>query len=168
MVGKINSVLNFIDQEKTDVISLNETRTNSTTEAYIYEIAKLGYMPFIRSRKLVEAGKILTDERESVEGGVALLIRDTFSIIKEHELTGNQFTLEEKTQTKLIGAKIKIGEKEISIFSFYNAPNVTISEKVLNFINKQGDYILVGDLNARMTNFGDTNRPGSRLEQSLT
>ena len=45
VVGKINKLENLIREEKPDIISLNETRTNTTTEAYIYELAGLGYFP---------------------------------------------------------------------------------------------------------------------------
>ena len=110
MVGKINSILNFIDQEKPDIISLNEIRTNSTTESYIYEVAKLGYFPLIRSRKVIEKGKIVTDEKDLNGGGVALLIKDTIVITQEFELPANKLSIEERSQIEIIGASIKVGE----------------------------------------------------------
>jgi len=50
MVGKFNKLVQLIKLES-DVISLNETRTNKTTEAYIYELCRPGYYPIIKSRK---------------------------------------------------------------------------------------------------------------------
>jgi hypothetical protein len=36
VVGKINNILSYVLEEEPGIISINETRTNSTIEAYLY------------------------------------------------------------------------------------------------------------------------------------
>lgn len=93
VVGKVNDILSLILESNPDVVSLNETRTNSTTEAYIYDICKLGYYPIIRNRKKLLEGKIVGDETDRTGGGVALLIKDSILIKEEFELPTDKFTL---------------------------------------------------------------------------
>ena len=116
---------------------MNEIRTNLTTEAYIYEICRTGYIPLIRNRQIIKNGKIVGDEKERVGGGVALLVKDTLTIVKEINLPENIFTLEERANTELVGAEIKLGSKNVNFFSLYNPPDNIINEKVLNFISNQ-------------------------------
>ena len=63
VIGKVNSIISLTGEVKPDLISLNETRTNSTTEAYIYEICRTGYIPLIRNRQIIKNGKIVGDEK---------------------------------------------------------------------------------------------------------
>jgi len=77
ITGKLNKIENLIIEENPNIVSLNETRTNSTIEAYIYELCRLGYIPIIRSRKIIKNGKIINDEKNLNGGGVALLIRES-------------------------------------------------------------------------------------------
>ena len=50
IVGKYIKIENLVREFDPDVISINETRTNNTTEAYIYQLSRLGYFPLIKSR----------------------------------------------------------------------------------------------------------------------
>ena len=168
VVGKNNSIWNLIEEERPDIVSLNETRTNSTTEAYLYELSKLGYYPVIRSRKIISKENIITNEINLNGGGVALLIKDTIAIMREIELPGDLFTLEERASIEIVGATIKIGEKDVTFFSLYNPPETLISDKLLRFIVSHGDFVLQGDLNAKMSQFGETNKVGRELERSLS
>ena len=167
VVGKINNILSYVLEEKPDIISINETRTNSTTESYIYEIASLGYLPIIRSRRINDGRIIMIDEKELVGGGVALLVKDDLTITREIELPVDIFSLQERTDIEIVGASIKLGIKEVSFFSYYNPPETNISEKLLGYIAKEQDYVILGDLNARMSIHGGTNKVGIELEKSL-
>ena len=59
ITGKFQKIENLIREENPDVISLNETRTNTTTESYVFELSRLGYFPIIRSRKVIKENKWL-------------------------------------------------------------------------------------------------------------
>ena len=165
VTGKINSLLSLLKEVDPDIISLNETRTNSTTEYYIHELCQQGYYPFIKNRQIIQNGKITNDEREHVGGGVALLIRDSLTVTKEITLPEQIFTLVERATTEIVGIEIKIGNRHINVFSMYNPPGMLLNEKVLNHITNLGDYILIGDLNAKLEKFdGCKNRTGVHLE----
>ena len=167
VIGKNNNICCLIEEEKPDIISINETRTNSTTENYIYEISKLGYFPIIRSRKTIIDGKIQTNEINLNGGGVALLVKDSIAIVKEIELPKETFSIMERASIEIVGATIKIGEKEVTFFSLYNPPETKIDEKLIKFIFDHDNFVLQGDLNAKMSMYESPNRVGKELEDSL-
>jgi hypothetical protein len=109
----------------------------------------------------------MIDERELVGGGVALLVKDELIITREIDMPADIFSLQERTDIEIVGATIKMGIDEISFFSYYNPPETIISEKLLGFIAKEQDYVILGDLNARMSIHGGTNKVGIELEKSL-
>ena len=109
----------------------------------------------------------MIDEKELVGGGVALLVKDDLTITREIELPVDIFSLQERTDIEIVGASIKLGIKEVSFFSYYNPPETNISEKLLGYIAKEQDYVIMGDLNARMSIHGGTNKVGIELEKSL-
>lgn len=122
----------------------------------------------IKNRQIVQNGKISNDEKEHVGGGVALLVKDSLTISKEIALPEQAFTATERANAEMVGAEIKIGNKFINVFSLYNPPGTILNEKLLSFISKHGDYILVGDLNAKLERFVEgTNRTGTHLESTL-
>jgi exonuclease III len=146
IVGKIVELSQLIAIEHPDVVSINETKTNTTTCAYLYNIR--GYFPYIKNR-------------DGNGGGVALLIKENL-ISESIKLPENISTIE------AVGALLKLEKQYLSIFSYYNPPkNNTVNEDFINFIENQGDYILIGDLNAKMSAFGDTNNKGRSLERIL-
>ena len=167
VVGKINSILNLIEEEKPDLISINETRTNSTTESYIYEMAKLGYLPFIRSRKVLENGKIVNENKHLNGGGVAILVKDSIVVAREIDLPSDKFTLEERANIEIIGVAIKVGGKEVAIFSYYNQPSSIVNSKVIEYVVSQQEFVLMGDLNSKVSKFGGTNLPGKKLDDLI-
>ena len=130
-------------------------------------MAKLGYLPLTRSRHTVKDNCLVVEEKEHVGGGVALLIKDSLVITREIELPKEIFSLQERADIEMVGAAIKLGEKEIAFFSLYNPPENIISDKLLGFIAREQDYVLMGDLNARMTVHGTSNKVGRALETSL-
>jgi hypothetical protein len=91
----------------------------------------------------------------------------TLIVTREIELPKESFTLQERADIKIVGAAIKLGEKEMAFFSLYNPPENIINDKLLDFIAKENDYIVMGDLNARMIIHGVPNKVGKALESSL-
>ena len=62
---KIDKLESLLLLENPDVISLVETKTNSTTESYIYELSRRGYFPMIKNRMPIvqtNNGKIISTD----------------------------------------------------------------------------------------------------------
>jgi hypothetical protein len=160
VIGKNLKIKELIEQENPDIISFNETRTNKTTDSYIFNFCSLGYVPFIRNRP--EKTKKITQVSKLNGGGVALLIRDGLTFDPEFKIP------EKFSKLEAVTAKIKCGDKYIAFFSWYIPPDVKeVDKNFLEFIEEQGDYVLMGDLNARIKRFGGTNECGRNLDESL-
>ena len=86
IVGKIVELSQLIAIEHPDVVSINETKTNTTTCAYLYNIR--GYFPYIKNR-------------DGNGGGVALLIKENL-ISESIKLPENISTIE------AVGALLKL------------------------------------------------------------
>ena len=141
--------------ENPNIVSLNETKTNATTCSYLYELSRVGYYPFIKNR-INEKG-----EETCQGGGVALLIKD--SIISK-PIKFNK----ELDPVEIVGAEILFGGKTLNILSLYVPPDqVKINQNITNFLESLDDFILLGDLNAKISNFGPTNALGRSLENWL-
>ena len=104
-----------------------------------------------------------TVEKQKGGGGVALLFRDG--------LNPKPIILEKRWENKheVIGAEIGEGSNSFSIFTWYIPPcENTVDEEVLGFMENRGEFILVGDLNAKMSTFDQqTNSKGRSLEKIL-
>ena len=70
-------------------MSLNETRSNGTTDSYIFQLCEAGYIPFIRNRP--EKEKKITQVSGLNGGGVALLVRDGLTFDPDFKVTGDIF-----------------------------------------------------------------------------
>jgi len=115
IVGKVDEIKNLINEFKPDVVSISETKTNETTESYIYEIAHLGYLPMVKSRV------------DSEGGGSAILFKD--------HLRAKPIELEERfNNLEVIGGEFKVGQSTLSVFSWYVRPQEPrVSEEFLKF-----------------------------------
>ena len=82
-------------------------------------------------------GKIVADEKELIGGGVALLVKDTLTINNEISLPEQIFTIDERASIEIVGASVKLGNKNINLFSLYNPPDSLISEKLIGKIYPQ-------------------------------
>jgi hypothetical protein len=162
IVGKVNEIENLIREFDPDIISLNETKTNPVTEMYIYELARLGYFPWIKSRKkLIVTNENDIEEEDSQGGGVALFVRDSIKCEKI-EIPDRFGHLE------TIGVQIKIGSSFLSIFTWYIPPKENLNVEFMSYIEGHGDFIILGDLNARMSKIDSkTNDKGRVLEKLL-
>jgi hypothetical protein len=163
VIGKNAKLETLIAQEKPDIISLNETRTNGTTDSYIFKLCGqkgLGYIPFIRNRP--EKEKKITQVSGLNGGGVALLVRDGLTFDPDFKVP------EKFSKLEAVTAKIKFGDKYIAFFSWYVPPDIKkVDREFLEFIEGQGEFVLMGDLNARLKRFGGTNECGRELDESL-
>ena len=158
VTGKVEEIKNLINEFKPDVVSLNETKTNSTTESYIYEICELGYKPRIKSRP--DKKEIVREGNVNVGGGVALLVRDT--------IVNWPIDLEKFGEIEAVVVGVRQGNKDIHIFSWYNKPKITnINAEFLEFVENHEPYILVGDLNAHIQKYGSLNPQGTSLESHM-
>ena len=157
IVGKIGEIKNMILEWDPDVISLNETKTNSTTENYLYLLSEMGFFPIVKNRYAAP------NEKDPKGGGVALLFKDNLNpkpiLIKK----------EWQEQYELVGGEIGQGANSLSIFSWYVPPNKpNVSEDVVDFMEKHGDFVLMGDLNARCPTYNQIpNVKGKSLERIL-
>ena len=157
VVGKIENIKNMINEWDPDVVSINETKTNSTTENYLYLLSELGYVPLVKNRTTLEGKK------ETQGGGVAILFKDKLNprpiIIRQ----------DWKDKFELVGAEIGHGSNALTIFSWYIPPTQNVvDEDVMAFIESHNDYILVGDLNTRCSKFDTvTNSRGRSLEMIM-
>jgi hypothetical protein len=160
VIGKNDKIIELVEELAPDVISFNETRTDATTEFYIYKICTRGYIPFIKSRPTEK--KKITEVNGLNGGGVALLIRDGLTVVPEFKIP------EKFEKLEAVGAQIRCDNKNLSIFSWYIPPEVgEVNKEFLSFIENQGDFILMGDLNSHIRRFGPTNASGKKLDLTL-
>ena len=163
VIGRITKIESLIKEINPDVISFNETRTNDTTDSYIFDLAHLGYMPMVRNRPEEDVHKIVKEGNKLPGGGVALLIRDTLVQSSTRIEIPERFS-----HLETLGINIKQGNEEISLFTWYIPPDRPIVDlEFLNFIEAHGKFILMGDLNAKLSKFGNTNSMGVALENIL-
>jgi hypothetical protein len=159
ITGKVDKIEDLIREHKPEVFSINEIKTNKTTENYLYQIAKLGYNVFFKSRKKISnkennsgiiEGHSLGSESEREDsngGGVALFIKDNITCWPiDVPVAYKDF--------EIVGAQIKSGNKFISIFSWYLPPKEDACEEVLSYIESHQDFILIGDLNMHLRKLG--------------
>jgi hypothetical protein len=67
VIGKIIPIQNLIMEIKPDIISFNETRTNGTTDSYLFDLAEIGYMAYVKNRP--EKNEKLVSSHMSLPGG---------------------------------------------------------------------------------------------------
>jgi hypothetical protein len=140
--NKIEFIENLIEKYDPDVISLNEIKCN--------EIMKNVYLNFNNMTSY-------TKLRNEKGGGVALLVK---SNIEQEEI---KLTL----PNEIIGVKLKINNKfETNIFTLYNPPNNLIKKDLFDIISKHKNFILIGDLNAKVK-ANDENIVGKQLIETL-
>jgi hypothetical protein len=94
---------------------------------------------------------------------VALLIKDTLVPL------ASQINIPEHLNShELIGVSIKKGNENISLFTWYIPPGKKqVDKDMMSFIENQGNFILMGDMNARVSSFGPTNELGRSLENCM-
>lgn len=92
---------------------------------------------------------------------IDLLIKDTI-LCKEIKVKNELADLE------MIIGEISFGGKNVQIISLYIPPGINkINPDLLNYCDSVGDFILIGDLNAKINTFGPSNKVGKDLENWL-
>jgi exonuclease III len=141
---KYAPIKNFIDSDKIQILAMSETR----------------------SPRPIKIKKIVPYQRDSNPNpkirGVALLVSDALASVS-HDLRPNL------THLEAIAAKITISNLTILIISYYNPPSEKVSAELLSYLTQFDYAIILGDFNARHTDFGDTmtNTNGRILMRSL-
>ena len=92
---------------------------------------------------------------------MALLIKDNL-IFKEIKFNNGLEKME------IVGAEVNIGKKNITVISLYIPPGENkMNPALLNYLDTVGDYILVGDLNAKIGLFEPTNHKRLRVGKGM-
>lgn len=140
---KMGAIKNFIKTDKIDILAITETKHKFPIKLENYQINS----------------KLPTAHRS---GGVALathpLLRTT-----NFNIPNNFHNLD------LVANNLFINNMHIIIFCYYNKPQNRISAELIDFFANLPHAILMGDLNARHTDFGDTavNTNGRQLSSLL-
>jgi exonuclease III len=95
--------------------------------------------------------------------GVALLIDSNINSIK-HDLPPHLSDLE------AVAADAQLNNKTITIISYYNPPSEPISPELFQYVSSLRYCIILGDFNARHTDFGDrsTNANGRKFSEFIS
>jgi exonuclease III len=145
IVGRTEEIGNLIQEFDPDIVSISETKTNETTENYIFIWASYGYLPMVRSRP-----------GESEGGGSAILFKD--------KLRAKPIVLDEKfSDLEIVGGEINLGASVLSVFSWYVRPQERVRADLLRYIESLGDFIILGDLNAKINTLNEHTNPSGRL-----
>ncbi len=147
---KVDDLSEYLNSEKIDVICLNELKTNNTILLnQLFSELKYTYVATIRKN---ENG-----------GGVAILIKDGI----EYEMVN----LDNNRNDEIIGVKIRADNKMfVHVFAYYKAPKDKMNKSLFSEIdNKFKNYLIAGDLNAHLTNYGadKCNEEGNLLNEIL-
>ncbi|KAJ3631876.1 hypothetical protein MTP99_012981 [Tenebrio molitor] len=139
---KYTHLKNFLTQDKISVVALTETHATKP-------ISLPKFHCYQRNSE-VDRG-----------GGVALRVADKLAS-SSHPLPNHLSHIE------AVAANLYINNSSIVIISYYNRPNDKVSTALLRYASQLNHAIVLGDFNARHTDFGDTlSNPNGRLLNSL-
>ena len=145
ITNKIESFKSLIQKEKPDIAALNEIKC--TNEEASGELSIRGFASIFKCRT-------------AKGGGIALLINE--------KIKYNLITVPADIEEEIIGITIKLSKVKLSIFTIYIPPNKKLNKKCFEFIHKFENYLIMGDLNARLKELNiKANQNGSYLEKIL-
>jgi hypothetical protein len=151
---KCEAIKDYIKLEQPDIFCINEVGVNNDKflNDWFHNI------PY----------KMFHNLRNGRGGGVLIFIKEQIQaeeiIINKKKLGNKQDPLE------IVGIKININNFNFHIFSYYNSPSDTLDENtIIELYQKYKNMILIGDLNALLTNYGASknNTNGNILESIL-
>lgn len=144
--NKIETIKIFLEQERPDILALSEIKTTEIAANDLLYIN--GYNTHYKCRT-------------AMGGGVAFLIKDT--------LVYNELILPTEFEDEIIGITLRIANRPIAIFNYYNPPDQDLNKELLNHIDtKFKEYLIMGDLNAKLKAYNyNNNKNGRILENSL-
>lgn len=132
-------VRNLLSTDKVQILSITETKLSRP-------LTVPGYQTFQRNCSIAGIR------------GVALLVENSFAAT-EFQLPQHLRGLE------CVAATVHFPNRPVIFFSYYNPPHAArISIELLHYVSSLPNAVLLGDLNARHTQFGDTiNNPNGTL-----
>ena len=148
--NKIKEFKHFINIVSPSIISLNETKFN-----------KVSAEKYLNIENYVSLHKHRSEQNGA--GGVALLIHNSinFKIIDDLDFLN----------LELIAIEISIIDICFIVISYYNPPSSTLSHALFSILSsnkKFKNFIILGDLNAKLKFFNETsNQNGELLEEIL-
>ena len=130
--NKIEEFKSFCLKFNPQVISLNETKMSEFNAQYILNINN--YTTIHKARNYKKNGG----------GGVALLVRK--------DIKFSECRLFDSLDLEICAINLSINGKETCIITYYNPPNLKLSEEVFHILRKKcAEYVIMGDLNAKAT-----------------
>jgi hypothetical protein len=145
IIRKVDLLDALIKKVKPDIISLNEIKCSEAEANNIFNFNN--YMPFFKCR-------------DSSGGGVCILVHDNIECTEIEQISPN---------LECVGIKAKINNKYYSIYSYYNPPHEIPNKEFFTKVQAtQKNYLILGDLNARMKSFNNNyNKNGHVLESII-
>jgi len=148
--NKIEEFKDFIIKFNPEIVLLNETKINDFMANVIFsDFVEYDYLHKQRSSK-------------NGAGGVAIMIKK--------QLKFESFNIFGNLNLEILTIKIQLNKKDLIIASYYNPPDIQLSEKVFTILSEQKkDFLVNGDLNAKTRDIGctSTNNNGVILEHIL-
>jgi exonuclease III len=142
---KFNALKAFIASDQIKILSITETHTQNP-------IHVPNFSSYSRPSRF-----------NNFYRGVALLIDSNINSIK-HDLPPHLSDLE------AVAADAQLNNKTITIISYYNPPSEPISPELFQYVSSLRYCIILGDFNARHTDFGDrsTNANGRKFSEFIS
>ncbi|KAJ3629972.1 hypothetical protein MTP99_014332 [Tenebrio molitor] len=141
---KFNHLKNFLAQDKISILAISETHT-------VKSIVVPKFHCYQRNSEI----------NPTRSGGVALLVAQNLASTP-HTLPNHLNHLE------AVAANLHLQNMSILIISYYNRPQDRVSADLLRYAAQHNFAIVLGDFNARHTDFGDTQtNPNGRSLNSL-
>ena len=137
----------FLQQNKPDIVSLNEIKCCNNLANYIFNIE--GYNSVFKCK----------DNRS---GGVALVIKESIEF--------NENDISSKFNDQIVGINCTFKKLNISFFSYYNPPDKELNSEIFKYIELNfTNNLIMGDLNAKCEIFNSfkNNKNGELLENIL-
>jgi hypothetical protein len=141
---KFNHLKNFLAQDKISILAISETHT-------VKSIVVPKFHCYQRNSEI----------NPTRSGGVALLVAQNLASTP-HTLPNHLNHLE------AVAVNLHLQNMSILIISYYNRPQDRVSADLLRYAAQHNFAIVLGDFNARYTDFGDTQtNPNGRSLNSL-
>ena len=118
----------LLEEEKPDIAIINEIKMNETNVNSLYGLKN--YLPYFKIRNSNKVGCI--------------------AIVAHARLKIEEIKIPNEIDCEAIRVNLKICNKLCNIFAYSNPPSTQICKPHLEFSRKNGEYLLVGDMNARI------------------
>jgi exonuclease III len=155
LTNKRGELRTLIEDENPDIVAICEAKMDSVSVNLLHEFNEIGFYPY---HKL----------RNKDGGGVVLLVKKTIKNCKEIVLSKDEEAIYGLNELEMIGVQIKLENKHYNIVCNYVPPEKKVSKKLFDYLEKNGNYILVGDFNAKLASYNNkTNASGNKLQEIL-